>query len=97
MSSGLERQRKELPMLRTVALAAAFAAAQVLFTAASVAESEFATPGEASRRCDEAGRGESARDVRQRRGRISGQRPLDVWYANASDGILTVHPTRAKS
>jgi hypothetical protein len=33
--------------LRTFALAAAFAAAQVLFTAASVAESEFATPGEA--------------------------------------------------
>jgi len=34
-------------MLRTVAFAAAFAAAQVLFTAASLAEGEFATPKEA--------------------------------------------------
>ena len=34
-------------MLRAVAFAAAFAAAQVLFTAASVAESEYATPEEA--------------------------------------------------
>ena len=35
-------------MLRTVAIAAAFAAAQVLFTAASAAErAEFATPEEA--------------------------------------------------
>ena len=35
-------------MLRTVALAAAFAAAQVVFTAAlGVAETEFATPEEA--------------------------------------------------
>src|SRR5262245_35325499 len=63
-------------MLRTVALAAAFAAAQVVFTAALVAETEFATPEEAKALLEkavvaiEAGRGKSAREVRQWRGRV---------------------------
>src|SRR5262245_56987023 len=98
MSSGLERQRKELPMLRTVALATAFAATQVLFTAASVAESEFATPGEAKTLLEKvvvAMKQDEAKALEMFASGEGGFRVKDlyVWCANASDGILTVHLT----
>jgi hypothetical protein len=89
-------------MLRTVALAAAFAAAQVLFTAASVAESEFATPGEAKTLLEKAVVAMKQDEAKALEMFASGEvgfrvKDLYVWYANASDGTLTVHPTRAKS
>jgi hypothetical protein len=85
-------------MLGTFALAAAFAAAQVLFTAASVAESEFATPGEAKTLLEKAVVAMKQDEAKALEMFASGEggfrvKDLYVWCANASDGILTVHPT----
>jgi hypothetical protein len=86
-------------MLPTLAFAAAFAAAQVLFTAASAAESEFATPEEAKALLDRGVVAMKQDEAKAREMFASGEggfKPKDlyVWCANASDGILTVHPTK---
>jgi hypothetical protein len=85
-------------MLRTVAFAAAFAAAQFLFTAASVAENEFATPEEAKALLEKAVVAMKQDETKAREMFATGEggfksKDLYVWCANASDGILTVHPT----
>ena len=85
-------------MLRTFAFAAAFAAAQVLFTAASVAESEFATPEEAKGLLEKGVVAMKQDEAQAREMFATGEggfksKDLYVWCANASDGILTVHPT----
>jgi signal transduction histidine kinase len=85
-------------MLRTVAFAACFAAAQVLFAAASVAESEFATPEEAKALLDRAVVAMTQDEAKALEMFATGEggfKPKDlyVWCANAADGILTVHPT----
>src|SRR5262245_4653651 len=89
---------KGVAMLRTVALAAAFAAAPVVFTAALVAETEFATPEEAKALLEKAVvamKQDEAKALEMFASGEGGFRPKDlyVWCANASDGILTMHPT----
>ena len=85
-------------MLRTVAFALAFAASQFLFTAASAAESEFATPEEAKVLLEKAVVAMKQDEAKAREMFATGEggfksKDLYVWCANASDGILTVHPT----
>jgi hypothetical protein len=85
-------------MLRTIAIAAAFAALQVLSTAASAADSEFATPEEAKALLEKAVVAMKQDETKALAMFASGEggyksKDLYVWCANASDGILTVHPT----
>ena len=85
-------------MLRTIAFAAAFAAAQLLSIAASSAESEFATPEEAKALLEKAVvamKEDEAKALEMFATGADGYKSKDlyVWCANASDGILTVHPT----
>jgi hypothetical protein len=85
-------------MLRTIAFAAAFAAAQVLLTPVSAAESEFATPEEAKALLEKAVVAMKEDEAKALEAFATGEggyksKDLYVWCANASDGILTVHPT----
>jgi hypothetical protein len=85
-------------MLRTLAFAAGFAAAQVVFTAGLVAATEFATPEDARALLDRAVVAMKQDEAKALEMFASGEggfksKDLYVWCANASDGILTVHPT----
>ena len=85
-------------MLRTLAFAAGFAAAQVVFTAGLVAATEFATPEDARALLDRAVVAMKQDEAKALEMFASGEggfksKDLYVWCANASDGVLTVHPT----
>ena len=75
-------------MFRTVAFAVAFAAAQFHFTAASVAESEFATPEEAKVLLEKAVVAMKQDEAKAREMFATGEggfkfKDLYVWCANA--------------
>ena len=85
-------------MLRNLVLAVGYAAVQVLLAAVSNADPQFATPEEAKTllekavvalKEDEA----KALDMFARGKGGFKSKDLYVWCADASDGILTVHPT----
>jgi Single Cache domain 2 len=85
-------------MLRKLALAAACAAVLIAFAGASVAQTEFATPEEAKALLEKAVAAMQADEAKALDMFASGEggfkvKDLYVWCANASDGILTVHPT----
>ena len=83
-------------MFRNVAFAAVYVAVLGFLTAAFAAD--YGTADEAKAMLDKAvaavkdGQGESTRYVQQGEGGFK-DRDLYVWCANASDGILTAHPT----
>jgi hypothetical protein len=91
-------------MLRTVAFAACFAAAQVLFAAASVAESEFATPEEAKALLDRAVVAMTQDEAKALEMFATGEggfKPKDlyVWCAPTprTGSSRCIRPTRARS
>jgi hypothetical protein len=80
--------------LRKLALAAAL----IALAAATVAQTEFATPEEAKALLENAVAAMQADEAKALDMFASGEggfkvKDLYVWCANASDGILTVHPT----
>jgi single cache domain-containing protein len=88
----------EKAMLRSLAFVVGYAVVLVLFTAASVPAAQFGTAEEAKAMLERAVAAvkedkAKALDLFQKGEGGFKDRDLYVWCANASDGILTAHPT----
>jgi hypothetical protein len=88
----------EKAMLRSLAFVVGYAVVLVLFTAASVPAAQFGTAEEAKAMLERAVAAvkedkAKALDMFQKGEGGFKDRDLYVWCANASDGILTAHPT----
>jgi hypothetical protein len=88
----------EKAMLRNLAFVVGYAVVLVLFTAASVPAAQFGTAEEAKAMIERAVAAvkedkAKALDMFQKGEGGFKDRDLYVWCANASDGILTAHPT----
>src|SRR5262245_61196854 len=85
-------------MLRNLVLVVSYAAALLLSTVASVAETQFGTPEEAKdmlERAVAAVKGDKAKALDMFNKGEGGFKDRDLYVAcaNASDGIVTAHPT----
>lgn len=85
-------------MLRHLALVVGYIAVLAIFTTVSLADSQFANPEEAKALLEKAVAALKQDEAKALEMFASGEggfkdKDLYVWCANASDDILTVHPT----